>query len=102
MVAFGTAGEKALRDAFHAQFPNAKHLLCFIHMKNRKIKLCDLGIHVDISKGFIVDIFGKQQGTHKLCGLVDSKAETCSKNRPCATSTQLSSAMQSVTVYGLY
>ena len=75
LVAFGTDGEKALGDAFHAQFPNAKHLLCFIHVKNRiKIKLRDLGIPVDISKGFIVDIFGEQHGTHKLCGLVDCES----------------------------
>ena len=33
-----------------------------------------MGIPVDISKGFIVDIFGEQQGTHKLCGLVDCES----------------------------
>ena len=59
LVAFGTDGEKALGDAFHAQFPTAKHLLCFIHVKSRiKIKLRDLGISTDIAKGILTDIFG--------------------------------------------
>ena len=71
-VAFGTDGEKALGDAFLTQFPNAKHLLCFIHVKNH-IKI-NLGVPADISKGFMVDIFGEQQGTHKPCGLVDCES----------------------------
>ena len=54
LVAFGTDGGKALGDAFHAQFPTAKHLLCFIHVKSRiKIKLRDLGISTDIAKGIL-------------------------------------------------
>ena len=67
LVTFGTDGEKALGDAFHAQFPTAKHLLCFIHFKSRiKIKLRDLGISTDIANGILTDIFGQQQGTHKF------------------------------------
>ena len=75
LVAFGTDGEIALGEAFHAQFPNAKHLLCFIHVRNRiKMKLQDLGILTDMAKGFVTDIFGQQLGTHKFCGLVDCES----------------------------
>ena len=72
LVAYGTDGEKAIGDAFHIQFPQAKHLLCFIHVRNRiSAKLKDLGISGDYANAFITDVFGQQQGTHKFCGLVD-------------------------------
>lgn len=75
LAAFGTDGEKALGDAFHAQFPNAKNLLRFIHVRSHiKMKLQDLGISTDVAKGILTDIFGQQLGTHKLCGLVDCES----------------------------
>ena len=62
LVAFGTDGEKAIGDAFHTQFPGAKHLLCFIHVRNRiSSKLRDLGISGDYAKAFITDVFGQQR-----------------------------------------
>ena len=72
LVAYGTDGEKAIGDAFHIQFPQAQHLLCFIHVRNRiSAKLRDLGISGDYVNAFITDVFSQQQGTHKFCGLVD-------------------------------
>ena len=75
LVAFGTDGEKAIGEAFQMQFGEAKHLLCFIHVKDRlKSKLRDLGICGDVANSFLTDIFGYQQGTHKFCGLVDCES----------------------------
>ena len=75
LVAFGTDGEKAIGEAFQMQFSEAKHLLCFIHVKDRlKSKLRDLGICGDVAKSFLTDIFGYQQGDHKFCGLVDCES----------------------------
>ena len=34
LIAFGTDIEKAIGYIFHIQFPIAKHLLCFINMRN--------------------------------------------------------------------
>ena len=74
MVAFGTDGEKSLSDAFHKQFREARHLLCFIHVRDRiNTTLRDLGICSKDAKTFIVDIFGEQVGKHKFCELVDSE-----------------------------
>ena len=69
LVAFGTDGEKAIGDAFKIQFPGAKHLLCFIHVRTRiSSKLRDLGISGDYAKAFM---FGQQEDTHKFLSLVD-------------------------------
>lgn len=57
------------------QFAEAKHLLCFIHVKGRlKSKLHDLGICENVAKSFLTDIFGYQERTHKFCGLVDCES----------------------------
>ena len=59
LVAFGTDGEKALWDAFHMQFKDAKHILCFLHVRDRIIrKLRDIGITGGNEKPFLHDIFG--------------------------------------------
>ena len=72
LQAFGTDGEKALSDGFQLQFVNARHLLCFIHVRDCIIrKLRDLGISGTASKPFLYDIFGKQEGTHRYSALVD-------------------------------
>ena len=73
LMAFGSDGEKALGDAFSLQFRDASHLLCSLHVKERiKMKLRDLGITGEYIKLFLNDIFGLQQGSHLICGLVDS------------------------------
>ena len=75
LVAFGTDGEMAIGEALKMQFGEAKHLLCFIHVKDRlKSKLHDLDICGDVANSFLTDIFGYQQGTHKFCGLVDCES----------------------------
>ena len=48
LVAYGTDREKVKGDAFHIQLPQAKYLLCFIHVQNRiSAELRDLGISGD-------------------------------------------------------
>jgi hypothetical protein len=74
--AFGTDGEKPLGDAFAIQFRDAKHLLCFLHVKERiKMKLRDLRVSDEFIKLYLTDIFGQQEGTHLFCGLVDCDSD---------------------------
>ena len=57
------------------QFSKAKHLLCFIHVKDRlKSNLRDLVICGDVANSFLTDIFGYHQDTHKFCGLFDCES----------------------------
>ena len=63
---------KGLSDGFQLLFANAKHLLCFIHVRDCIIRqLRELGICGAAGKPFVSDIFGSQEGTHKYPGLVD-------------------------------
>ena len=46
LVASGTDGEKVIGEAFKIQFGEAKHLLCFIHVKHRLKVNCVIWISV--------------------------------------------------------
>lgn len=71
--AFGTDGDHALIEAFGHNFPHAKQLRCFIHMKkNIESKLKENGLPSSISQEFISDIFGKNMGGIYEEGLVDA------------------------------
>ena len=71
--AFGTDGDPALIEALSHNFPLAKQLRCFIHMKkNLESKLKDNGLPPSVSQEFISDIFGKRTGRTYEEGLVDS------------------------------
>ena len=77
VCAFGTDGDQALVDAFAHNFPSAKHLRCFIHLRrNIAEKLKNRGIPSSTSDEFLADIFGKHTGTTYEEGLVDSKHES--------------------------
>ena len=67
----------ALIDAFHQQCPDAIHLTCFIHCRgNIKRKLHELGIPADIISSYLHDIFGHQQGSTFVQGLVDASSSS--------------------------
>jgi len=70
--AFGTDSDQALVEAFTHNFPFARQLRCFIHVKNFLSKLKDNGIPSSVSEEFISDIFGKRIGGTYEEGLVDS------------------------------
>ena len=77
VLAFGTDGDQALIEAFAHNFPFAKQLRCFIHMKkNISTKLKDNGIPPSVSQEFVSDIFGKRSGGTYEEGLVDSADPT--------------------------
>lgn len=69
---FGTDGDPALIEAFTHNFPSAKQLRYFIHMKNFESKLKDNGVPPSVAQEFISDIFGKRTGKTYEEGLVDS------------------------------
>ena len=74
--AFGTDGDPALIEALSHNFPSAKQLRCFIHLKrNITEKLKERGIPSFEMQEFIADIFGKQSGSVYQEGLVDSNKE---------------------------
>ena len=71
--AFGTDGDPALIEAFTHNFPSARQLRCFLHLKKNFLsKLRDNGIPPAVSQEFISDIFGKRIGGTYEEGLVDS------------------------------
>ena len=73
VLAFGTDGDKNLMDAFGHNFPHAIQLRCFLRFKkNVEEKLHELNIPRQVSRQFLDDIFGKQEGNVKVDGLVDS------------------------------
>lgn len=73
----GTDGELALSNGLKLSFPHCKHIQCFLHTrKNISRKIAELGIHGTSAKEIVNDIFGYQQGTHFISGLVDSKSES--------------------------
>lgn len=77
ICAFGTDGDQALIDAFTHNFPSAKQLRCFIHLKrNITEKLRERGIPSSVTEDFIADIFGKRAGSTYQEGLVDSANES--------------------------
>lgn len=76
IMAFGTDGDKALIEAFGHNFAHAIQLRCFIHSrKNIHEKLRSLGIDAPVANDFLADIYGRQVGTVKEEGLVDSVSE---------------------------
>ena len=82
VCAFGTDGDPALIDAFTHNFPYAKQLRCFIHLKrNVTEKLKERGIPNDVADEFLADIFGKRVGNTYEEGLVDSCNESDFKVR---------------------
>ena len=73
ILACGTDGEKALIDGFKRNLRLALFLRCFIHFKdNVKRELTDRGISSEAKSQYLTEIFGKQEGTSKYTGLVDS------------------------------
>ena len=72
--AVGTDGEQALVNALVAVFPSGLvHLQCFLHMKeNVRRKLTDMGFPETTRERIIKDIFGMQQGTMYMKGLLDA------------------------------
>ena len=73
ILACGTDGEKALIDSFKRNLRFALFLRCFIHFKdNVKRELTDRGISSEAKIQYLTEIFGKQEGTSKYTGLVDS------------------------------
>ena len=72
--AVGTDGEKALVNALFAVFSSHLiHLRCFLHMKdNIRRKLTDMVFPESIRERIIHDIFGMQQGTIYVKGLLDA------------------------------
>ena len=71
--AFGTDGEKALRDVFSHEFGFAQCLTCFIHVRrNIKAKLTEFNVPSQLSVKILDDIFGRRIGDTFVEGLVDA------------------------------
>ena len=74
MKTFGTDAEVNVFQAIKICFPNADHLLCWIHSKdNVKRKLADLKLR--FPKSYINEIFGEKRGNVKVKGLLDSESQ---------------------------
>ena len=75
LLACGTDVKKALIDGFQRNFRFATFLRCFIHFKgNIKTELKNRNISSTQQKLYMQEIFGKQEGTTKFYGLVDSES----------------------------
>ena len=75
LLACGTDVEKTPIDGFQQNFRFATFLHCFIHFKgNIKTELKNCNISSSQQKLYIQEIFGKQEGTTKFYGLVDSES----------------------------
>ncbi len=74
VVAFGTDGEQAIVKAVKATFHDKIiHLRCFIHMKDIiRRKLTDLLLPEQVREEIVRDIFGTQQGTVYVKGILDT------------------------------
>jgi len=72
--AVGTDGDKALVNALIVVFPEGLiHLRCFFHMKdNIHRKLTEMAIPESNREVIVKDIFGVQQGTVYMKGLLDA------------------------------
>jgi hypothetical protein len=72
--AVGTNGEQALINAILAVFPeDIVHLRCFIHARDNICrKLTDMLLPESVRNVVLRDIFGTQQGTVYINGLVDA------------------------------
>lgn len=75
-MARGTDREKALIDGFKRNFHFATFLRCFIRLKdNLKREPGIRGFQSGEKKKFLEETFGRQEGTVKFFGLVDSASE---------------------------
>ena len=75
LLACRADGEKALIDGFQRNFQFAIILRCFIHFKgNIKAELKNRNISSAQQKFYMQEVFGKQEGTTKFNGLVDSES----------------------------
>ncbi|XP_064629250.1 uncharacterized protein LOC135488544 [Lineus longissimus] len=72
--AFGTDGEVALLNAIVAEFPDSINLLCWIHKKANIERYMATKLYVSalVKKVLLRDIFGFQEGTVLIKGLVDA------------------------------
>ena len=71
---FGTDAEVDVFQAFKTCFPNADHLVYWIHSKdNVKRKLADLKLR--FTKSYINKVFGEKSGNVKVKGLLDSESQ---------------------------
>ena len=72
----GTDGEQALIDGFQRHLRYAVFLRCFVHFRdNIKRELTDRGFPTEAKQQYLAEIFGKQVGTTKYTGLVDSESD---------------------------
>jgi hypothetical protein len=77
LLAFGTDGEKALKDGLQRNFLIATALRCMIHSKkNIEEDLSKRNFSSEDRQKFMCDIFGWQDGEVKYAGLVDSKSRS--------------------------
>ena len=77
VLVYGTDGEKALGEGFGRPLPYAQHLLCDLHMKdNIMSKMNGLGIRGKAADTILSDIFGKDIGSKRVPGLIDSESQT--------------------------
>lgn len=77
VLVYGTDGEKALGEGFGRPLPYAQHLLCDLHMKdNIMSKMSELGIWGKASEIILSNIFGKDIGSKRVPGLIDSESHT--------------------------
>ena len=87
ILVYGTDGEENMAKAFSDAYPDAKHLLCDIHMRdnvNRKLK--QLGITGEVASEIVFDIFGKKVDGGIDGGLVD-----------CTSAEEFESALKEIT-----
>lgn len=77
VIAVGTDGEQALVKAIRSVFSEQTiHLRCFIHMKdNIRRKLTNMLLPESIREDMVRDIFGTQQGTVHVKGILDASDE---------------------------
>lgn len=74
LKALGTDGETAIANAFQERCSNMVHVMCSIHFhRNIKRKLQELALPPFIISDIVADIFGRQTGTTKETGLIDSE-----------------------------
>ncbi len=87
ILVYGTDGEENMAKAFSDAYPDAKHLLCDIHMRdNVNRKLNQLGITGEVASDIVFDIFGKKVDGGIDGGLVD-----------CTSTEEFESALKEIT-----
>ena len=74
MLPYGTDGGKALMDGFQRNFRFATFLRCFIQFKGNIQTEPYSKTSSTQQKLYMQEMFGKQEGTTKFYGLVDSES----------------------------